>query len=909
MANWKDQLERWLAPAEASASRLDAEARDKAQHVLTEASAANDAEALLHELDTRFPARGEGGTLIPVRAYLRGRLLLDMERDAEALEILLPLCEKLEQQSQWTDLAVVADEILGRTARVEAARYLAKAAEQAGAEAVPEGSLARALELFPDEYRLGWLVAEEYERRGESESALALFAGCLPALIDARALERVEEVFVRLEDCTDTETTEMLLRACIHLATLKEWKLAETYLEPLLPRLRSAGLASTAWELFIKVLPKAPADSNLRRFMLEIAPQAIPDVDGILDLLQRSGILDPKVKVETALKHLHEMLEFAPGYRVLHHTWGAGRIRVNEGDTLIIDFPGRTGHRMSLTLARNALTVIPADDLRVLWVESPDRVHAMLRESPADLAYLTIRELGGRATTQDLRRRLTAELIPVSRWTTWWKEARAAMDVDERFDLSEAFRQTYGIRSRTSGELDLILPRLDRRRGVRTNLGLLRRFIDQHPQHQEQAVRMYTPILIRWLRDERTQPDAAMAICFLLQRWGRLDPRDLQRSLRAILDAGVEGVAVPDEADQRFLVEQGLRVPDLVRPAVLFALGSKFDALRQLALAKLAEDPAGSETLLNDLLSRPEERPQTAMAIVYSIVGEADDRPAFLPSPWMAASALCRLVERTVRDATRAQAMRLFTPHSQLADILARGPAPDDIRRSLESDLRRWRESDRFLFPILAFFEGLGLTEMAIGVRQERTDATNRFLRAPGAEETRFAGIFLSRAAYTRFEQERDHLGHELKTTVAQAIQRAREHGDLSENAEYVAAKEKQASFAKRIMDINQMLRKATLLDAVRVEEGEVGPACRVEMKMTDPATGREELRAFWLLGEGDQGLGSEVVSCASPIGRALLGRRIGDVVELVLPDGTLRGEIRSSARQLPSATAPTTAA
>lgn len=909
MANWKDQLERWLAPAEASASGLDAEARDKAQNILTEASAPTEAEALLHELDTRFPVRGESGALIPARAYLRGRLLLDLERDAEALEVLLPLCEKLEQQSQWADLASVADEILGRTARIEAARYLAKAAEQAGAEVVPEGSLARALELFPDEHRIAWLVAEEQERGGETESALALFAGALPALIDARALERIEEVFLRLEEATDAETTETLLQACVKLASLKEWKLAETYLEPLLPRIRAAGLAGTAWDLFVKLLPKAPPESNLRRLMLEIAPQAIPDVDGILDLLQRSGILDPKVKVELALKHLHELLEFAPGYRVLHHTWGAGRIRVNEGDTLIIDFPGRTGHRMSLALARNALTVIPADDLRVLWAESPDRVRAMLREQPADLAYLAIRELGGRTTTQDLRRRLTAELIPVSRWTTWWKDARTAMDADERFDLSEAFRQTYGIRSRSSGELDLILPRLDRRRGVRTNLGLLRRFLDQHPQHQEQAIRMYTPILIRWLRDERTQPDAAMSICFLLQRWGRLDPKDLERSLHAILDTGVEGIAFPDEVDQRFLVEQALRIPDLTRPAVLFALGSKFDALRQLALAKLAEDPAGSEALLNDLLSRPEERPQTAMAIVWSIIGEADERPTFLPSAWMAASALCRLVERTSRDTTRTQAMRLFTPHSQLADALVRAPAPEEVRRALESDLRRWRESDRFLFPILAFFEELGLTELALGVRQERTDATNRFLRAPGAEEVRFAGIFLSRAAYTRLEQERDHLGRELKTTVAQAIQRAREHGDLSENAEYVAAKEKQANYAKRIMDINDMLRKATLLDAVNVAEGEVGPACRVELRVQDAATGREAMRAFWLLGEGDQSLGHDVVSCASPIGRALLGRRVGETVELALPDGTLRGEIRSSVRELPPVTAPTSAA
>jgi transcription elongation factor GreA len=902
MSDWKDQLEGLLASPDASASGLDAEARETALHILDEASAEHEAGALLHELEARFPVRTASGLIAPRRAYMRGRLLLEMERDPEALEILLPLCEKLEQQAQWTELAQIADEILQRTARVEAARFLAKAAEQGGAEAVPEGSLGRALELFPDEYRLCWLVAEQHERAGDSEAALSLFAGCLPALIDGRSFERVEEAILRLEELTDPETTETLLQACVRLATLKEWKRAETYLEPLMPRILADGLATSAWALFLKLLPKAPADSKLRRFMLAIAPQAIPDVDGVLDLLQRSGILDPKIKAETAIKHLNEMLEFAPGYRVLHQSWGPGRIRVNESETLIIDFPGRPGHRMSLALARSALQVIPGDDLRVLWSDSAEKVQQMTRERPADLAYLAIRELGSRATTQDLRRRLTPDIIPTARWSTWWKDARAAMDADERFDLSEGFRQTYAIRSRTQGDLDLIFPRLDRRRGVRTNLGLLRRFLDQHPQHREQAVRMYTPILVRWLRDERTNPEAAMAICLMLNRWSRLDDADLQRALQAILGSGVEAAAFPDEQDQRFLVEHALRLPELGRPAVLFALGSKYEALRSLALAKLAEDPAGSEALLTDLLSRPEERPATAMAIIWSIVGDEADRPAFLPSPWTAATALCRLIERTVRDTVRTQAMRLFSPRSALADALRRQPPPDEVRNGLESDLRRWRESERFLFPILAFFGELGLTELSGAVRQDRTDATNRFLRAPEADSAHFAGLFLSRAGFTRFEQERDHLGHELKTTVAQAIQRAREHGDLSENAEYVAAKEKQANYAKRIMSINEMLRKATLLESARVAEGEVGPGCRVALHLLD---GEDGARQFWLLGEGDQDFGPDVVACTSQVGRSLLGHRVGETIELELSGTRVRAEIRSAVRELPPTNAP----
>ena len=898
MAEWKEMLEEVLGPTDASASALDAEARRAADRILIEASASNETEALLHELDERFPARANG-SLIPLRAYLRGRSLLELNRETEALATLLPSCEKLEQQGAWSDLASLADEILQQTANVDAARYLAKAIEQGGFDAAPEGSLQRALELFPEEQRLCWLRAEQLEQAGESDRALGLYIGCLPALIEGHQRERVEEVFLRLDELDDAETIGTMLDACVKLASLKEWDLAETYLEPLLPKIKKAGLSQEAWELFQKLLPKAPADTKLRRFLLEIAPEALPDVDGILDLLSRSGIMDPKVKVETAQHNLTELLEFAPGYRVLHQNWGAGRIRAHEGDALIIDFAGRPGHRMSLSLARNALKVIPADDLRVLTLEHPDRVQQMLREKPADLAYLVIRELGGRATTQDLRRRMTAGLLSASHWNTWWKEARKAMEQDERFDLAESFRQTYAIRSRTAQiDEDLILPRLDRRRGIRANLNLLKRFLDQHPHYQQQAQRMYTPILVRWLRDERTNPEAGMAICLLLHRWGQLENEDFRVNMEAVLAQGIEAAVFADEGDQRFMVERAFDMSGLEKRATVFALGSRYDSIRALAMKRLEADPATSEGLLAELLNRPEERPHAALTIIWLIIGQDQPKADFLPSPWLAATALSRLVERAGRDVLRNQAMRFFAPNSPLARALKDRPAPDDVRVALRDVLMRWRESERFLFPILAFFEQLGLTDLTVTIRGERSAATNRFLRPSADREALYSGTYVTRHTRALFEEERDRLAWELKNTIPEAIKRAREMGDLSENAEYDAAKDKQAKFAQRVAAINEMLSKATLIENVRVAEGEVGPGSWVQIHWDDTPAGESQI--FWLLGDRDSDLGPEVVSCSSPIGRALLGRKVGERVELELPAGKRAGELLSTRQRLP---------
>ncbi len=903
MSDWKDHLEALLNPENASASGLDAEARQAAQNILSEASATQEAEALLQVLDVKHPHRSKEKGLQLRPSYLRGHLLLQLERTEEALLTLLPLCEKLEQEKKWPELGTIAYEVFQHEPQVDLARYLAKVAEEAGADTVPEGSLAEALEKFPDEHRLCWLVAECTELEGDADHALGLFTGCLPALIDAKEQEKVEEIFLRLEDCEDAETVQIMLHACVRLLTTKQYELGNGYLEPLLPKVKAKGLADEAWLMFTKLLPKAPPETKLRKYLAKVAPEAIPGVDGVEDLLTRSGLMDSEVKVDVALKRLNNLLEFAPGYRVLHASWGPGRIRVREDDAVIIDFKDKPGHRMSLKIARNALKVIPSDDLRVLWAEDPDKVKEMVRRQRADVAYLAIRELGGKATTQEMRRRLTPEIIKTSSWSTWWKDARTLMEEDERFDFAESFQQTYAIR--TPGDRSdqaLELPRMDRRRGIRANLNLLKRFLDQHPQHLETAVRMYTPVLTRWMRDERTNAEAAVAVCLTLDGWKRLDVADLDRGLKRLLETGVEASAFADEDSQRLLASRAMELEGSSRDAVYFALGSRYASIREIALQELRGDAEEGRRVLSELLSQPEERPNTALTVILTVISEDTDQEDFFPSAWRAAHSLARLVERTGRDSFREQIMRLFNPNSQLAEKLRKTPVPDDVPFLLEDSLGRWRQSENYLFPILDFFEAVGLEETVGTVRENRSSATNRLLmQQQRASEHTFDGYYLSRGVYQRLEQERNHLATELKTTVAQAIQSARELGDLSENAEYDAAKEKQANYHERIHQIDAQLSRSTLLDNVEVPESVVGPGSYVELKVVDAAADSAGATLhFWLLGEGDSVRSQEVLSCAAPAAQSLLGLKVGETAELRQEDALLRVEVVSTERRLP---------
>jgi transcription elongation factor GreA len=117
---------------------------------------------------------------------------------------------------------------------------------------------------------------------------------------------------------------------------------------------------------------------------------------------------------------------------------------------------------------------------------------------------------------------------------------------------------------------------------------------------------------------------------------------------------------------------------------------------------------------------------------------------------------------------------------------------------------------------------------------------------------------------------------------IAARIKTAREWGDLKENAEYHAAKEDQAHLETRILKLREQVRNATVVEAQAATETVQHGST---VSYTDRATNRRQ--TFRIVSPNDASPSNGSLSVASPIARALIGRRVGDVVELETPKGT----------------------
>ncbi|MFC1721349.1 transcription elongation factor GreA [Patescibacteria group bacterium] len=144
----------------------------------------------------------------------------------------------------------------------------------------------------------------------------------------------------------------------------------------------------------------------------------------------------------------------------------------------------------------------------------------------------------------------------------------------------------------------------------------------------------------------------------------------------------------------------------------------------------------------------------------------------------------------------------------------------------------------------------------------------------------------LTPQGYKKLEDELEQLKKERLPEIAEKIKQAKELGDLSENAEYHAAKEEQAIVNGRIAEISQLLKGGKIVDPAQKKAGVVSIGSLVRVKKDG-----EEM-TFTLVGSNESDPMQGKVSNESPIGSALLGKKNGEVAEVNLPDGVAEYEI-----------------
>ncbi|MDP0927446.1 MULTISPECIES: transcription elongation factor GreA [Paracoccus] len=145
----------------------------------------------------------------------------------------------------------------------------------------------------------------------------------------------------------------------------------------------------------------------------------------------------------------------------------------------------------------------------------------------------------------------------------------------------------------------------------------------------------------------------------------------------------------------------------------------------------------------------------------------------------------------------------------------------------------------------------------------------------------------ITRRGYQALEQELTRLKSTERPAIIRAIAEAREHGDLSENAEYHAAREKQGFIEGRIKELEAILSRADVIDPAKLS-GSIKFGATVDLIDEDT----EEKRRYQIVGEAEADIERGLLNMRSPLARALIGKDEGDSIEVNTPGGQRSYEI-----------------
>ncbi len=148
--------------------------------------------------------------------------------------------------------------------------------------------------------------------------------------------------------------------------------------------------------------------------------------------------------------------------------------------------------------------------------------------------------------------------------------------------------------------------------------------------------------------------------------------------------------------------------------------------------------------------------------------------------------------------------------------------------------------------------------------------------------------VYLTRERLVELEKELKELKTNGRKEIAQKIAEARSHGDLSENAEYDAAKEEQGLFELKISKLEDIVSRARVIDANQFENGKVHILSKVNIRNLK----NQKIIEYILVSPEEADFQAGKISVTSPVGQGLMGAKIGDKVKVKAPAGLLEFEI-----------------
>jgi transcription elongation factor GreA len=691
-----------------------------------------------------------------------------------------------------------------------------------------------------------------------------------------------------------------LVGAANQLLRYDKGPLAGELLLSLAQTLLEKGDVDGAFETARAALRASQRPEGLREFLVTIYKAKHGKNANLDTFLAKSG-LSGEGAIRPQIEALDRLLTFREGAYVFHRGgWGYGVVTDFDPaeEKMVVDFQRKPGHQIGIQSATKILERLSDDHIGVYKHYRMDELKQLMDADPAKVFRIFLRSHGGKTTLKQVREAFVPDVLDKNAWSRWWTRAKKEILKDPEIEVGKGSAPPIELRERALTVENEVVNRMKARASATEKVAAAREFLRSLDLTPSLAAAIGAEVDAAL--PKTTQPPARIALLYLkadlktdgaeaaaeevkrmlleatdvVALFQALDPADRKRAAQDLVSSGA-----PDATD---------RIVSVLRAGDVEAADAILDYLTK-------HRPDVLITFFGQLSSNPRENPELFLWYARGFLHGQ------IPAELAPGEKETTVTEKLLTLADQAGLEVKRTGDARLKEFLRHVRSFFTSRRlkMFEEFVERTSpDYGRYLFQKIQ--RNRGFTDQTRQALQDVIEAHHPDIRIAPAEAAEAAEaatavapdaevIYTTLHGYRRRERELKEIRDVEVPKNAEDLGRAAAFGDISENAEYSAALERQEHLMRRLKELKDDLDKARILDPGQVTTEKVVVGTRVRLE--NLTKGGEETYA--LLGPWDTDLERGVISYLSPVGRGLLGKGKGAKAEIVLPEGAVAYEIK----------------
>lgn len=726
-------------------------------------------------------------------------------------------------------------------------------------------------------------LAEIREENGETDLAVEYYKKALHRYITKKSFANVKEVWHKLVQLAPNEG-EFFYHAESKIARTISTERAVQLLEDLYPHYKKDQDWDRAIELLKRVLSYDSKSPWARKEIVECFQEKFADHSNLEEYIRVSNITQSWRPIHEAIADFEKHISFDTGNFVFHRSWGIGRIRAIDGDDITIDFANKDkrGHKMSLKMAINSLDVLPKDHiwvLRAVWKKQ--KLHDLVKKNPIWALKTVIRSLGNSADMKKIKAELVPSILSPGEWSSWSTKARQILKTNPDFGTLTDKVDHFVVRDQPITFEEKTFNKFKAEKTFFDRAKTFEEFISYVAKEGDgvdsEFFREMFEYFASFVRNPAQVNEYVIASLIVLRDVVSRFPflrNDLELDFDTVYQQidDLEGVfSRIDSTDlkKRFLT--------LVRKhdknwGPVFARLLPYHLSRDV-LVDL--EKAGQRDLILAFIGRVYENYRDMREPFVWLVRNCQDDPWFEELGITLEKRLIAMIhvfDLTFRDIDNRKDVSYNRKLNKQVHtyLIKEGNLPRFIEEADEESVSR-------IFTLISDVKEMDpkeLLDLKQAVLNRFPDF--RFYGEDTVEASTKKLLYCTAAMYDAKQAEYKYLQEVEVPQNSKEIEQAREYGDLKENAEYKAAKERQDSLNNRAARLKTELEQARI-----VKPGDVDPtrvAFGTRVTFADIEAGRET--TYTILGPWESNPDEGVINYQSPLGNRLLGSAPGDELD-----------------------------